>query len=60
MGGGGEETKLKSPFILQISPRMASLGQRNVLISFFLQSAGGQGCGQRHFNLMVRQNGRIF
>ena len=44
---------------MQISPRMASLRQRNVLISFFLQSAGGQGSGQRHFSSLVRQKGRI-
>lgn len=55
--GGGN--KVKRPLILQISPRMASLRQGDVLVSSFLLSMGGQGSEQRHFSLTVRQRGRI-
>ena len=57
--GRGEETKLKRPLILQIYLRMASLRQGGMLISFFLQSTGGQVYEQRHFSLTVRKRGRI-
>ena len=55
--GGGN--KVKRPLILQISPRMASLRQGDVLVSSFLPSMGGQGSEQRHCSLTVRQRGRI-
>ena len=44
---------------MQIHPRMASLRQVGVLISFFLQSTGGQVYEQRHVSLRVRKRGRI-
>ena len=56
---GGEETKEKGHLILQVSPRMASLRQEEVLISSFLTSIGGQGSEKRHFSLTVRLRGRI-
>ena len=46
--GGGN--KVKGPLILQISPRMASLRQGDVLVPSFLPSTGGQGSEQRHLN----------
>ena len=44
---------------MQEPPRMASLRQKDVLISFFLPTIGGQDSEQRHFSLIVRQRGRI-
>ena len=38
---------------------MASLRQGDTLISFFLQSTGGQGFEQRHLSLTVKQRDRI-
>ena len=51
--------KVKRPLILQISPRMASLGQGDVFISSFLPPTGGQCSEQRHSSLAVRQRGKI-
>ena len=55
--GGRWGSKVKRPVILQVSPRMASLRQGDMLISSFLPSTGGQGSEQRHFSLTVR--GRV-
>ena len=44
---------------MQIYLRMASLRQGGMLISFFLQSTGGQGFEQRHLSLTVKQRDRI-
>ena len=38
---------------------MASLRQGDMLTSFFLQSTSGQGYGQRHFSVTVKQRDRI-
>ena len=39
---------------------MASLRQKDVLISFFLPTIGGQDSEQRHFSLIVRQEGQDY
>ena len=54
LGRGGKETK--DLLILQVSPRMASFRQEDVLISSLLPSTGGQGSEKRYLN---RQRGRI-
>ena len=46
--------KVKRPLILQISPRMASLGQGDVFISSFLPSTGGQ-CSEQRRSLFNSQ-----
>jgi len=50
--------KVKRPLILQISPRMARLGQGDVFVSSFLPSTGGQ-CSEQRRSLTVRQRGKI-
>ena len=39
---------------------MANLRQGDVLISFFLQSTGGQDYEQSYFSLTVRHRGSVF
>ena len=55
--GEGEETKETRRLVLQISPRMASLRQEDVLISSFLPSSVGQGSEQKHLSLTGRGAG---
>ena len=53
-----QRTKTRT-LILQISPRMASLRQGDVLVSSFLPSAGGQGSEQRLFNSQAEGQGPL-
>ena len=55
--GEGEETKETRRLVLQISPRMASLRQEDVLISSFLPSSVGQCSEQKHLSLTGRGAG---
>ena len=55
--GGGN--KVKRPLILQISPRMASLRQGDVFISFFQPSRSEQGYEQRRFSYRQAEAGRV-
>ena len=55
---GSEEKNKKTIYFLQMSPRMASLRQGNVLMYFFQQYTGGQGYEQRHFNSQA-ERGRV-
>ena len=54
-----KQSKKTRTLILQISPRMASLRQGDVLVSSFLPSAGGQGSEQRHFNSQAEAQGPL-
>ena len=63
MGWAGEgvcvRKQVKRHLIFQVSPRMASLRQGNMLISSSLQSTDCQFPEQRKFSLTVGQRGRI-
>lgn len=58
---GSREVRKQSKKAINLAKcsRMASLRQGDMLISFFLQSTGGQGYEQRHFSLTVKQRDRI-